>query len=102
MSVIAVLFALSTLISWAYYGQKAWTYLFGEGEKRVLLFNLIYCMFIVIGSALNVGSVIYITDAMMISLCIPNIIVLYILAPEIKQDMIDYCKRHNFKMFAKK
>jgi len=102
LSVIAVLFALSTLISWAYYGQKAWTYLFGEGEKRVLLFNLIYCMFIVIGSALNVGSVIYITDAMMISLCIPNIIVLYILAPEIKQDMIDYCKRHNFKMFAKK
>ena len=87
LSIIAVMFALSTLISWAYYGQKAWTFLFGEGKKRVLAFNLIYCLFIIIGSAMNVKSVIDITDAMMIALCVPNIIVLYILCPEIKRDL---------------
>ena len=95
LSIIAVMFALSTLISWAYYGQKAWTFLFGEGKKRVLAFNLIYCLFIIVGSAMNVKSVIDITDAMMIALCVPNIITLYILAPEIKKDLIDYCQRHN-------
>lgn len=95
LSIIAVLFALSTLISWAYYGQKAWTFLLGEGKKRVLLFNLIYCLFIVIGSAMNVQSIINITDAMMVSMCLPNIIVLYILAPEIKRDLKDYLERHN-------
>ena len=95
LSAIAVLFALSTLISWAYYGQKAWTFLLGEGKKRVLLFNIIYCLFIVIGSAMNVQSIINITDAMMVSMCLPNIIVLYILAPEIKRDLKDYLKRHN-------
>ena len=95
LSIIAVLFAVSTLISWAYYGQKAWTFLLGEGKKRVLLFNLIYCLFIVIGSAMNVQSILYITDAMMISMCVPNIIVLYILAPEIKRDLKDYLARHN-------
>lgn len=95
LSIIAVLFALSTLISWAYYGQKAWTFLFGEGKKRVLLFNLIYCLFIVIGSAMNVESVIDITDAMMIALCVPNIIVLYILCPEIKRDLRAYLEKHN-------
>lgn len=95
LSIIAVLFAISTLISWAYYGQKAWTFLLGEGKKRVLTFNLIYCLFIVIGSAMNVKSIIDITDAMMIAMCVPNIIVLYILAPEVKKELRSYCQRHN-------
>lgn len=94
LSAIAVMFALSTLISWAYYGQKAWTFLLGEGKKRVLTFNILYCIFIVIGSVMNVESVINITDAMMIAMCVPNIIVLYILAPEIKKDLKAYCLKH--------
>lgn len=97
LSIIAVMFALSTLISWAYYGQKAWTFLFGEGKKRVLAFNLIYCLFIIIGSAMNVKSVIDITDAMMIALCVPNIIVLYILCPEIKRDLKSYLEKQDMK-----
>ena len=101
LSIIAVLFAMSTLISWAYYGQKAWTFLLGEGKKRVITFNLLYCLFIVIGSAMNVSSILNITDAMMLSMCVPNIIVLYILAPEIKRDLKEYFETHNFP-FAKK
>ena len=94
LSIIAVLFAMSTLISWAYYGQKAWTFLFGEGKKRVLAFNLIYCLFIVIGSVMNVKSIIEITDAMMVAMCLPNIIALYILCPEIKRELIEYSKKY--------
>lgn len=94
LSIIAVLFAMSTLISWAYYGQKAWTFLLGEGKKRVLMFNLIYCMFIVIGSCMNVKSIIDITDAMMISMCVPNIIVLYILCKDVKNDLKLYCQKY--------
>ena len=101
LSIIAVMFALSTLISWAYYGQKAWTFLFGEGKKRVLAFNLIYCLFIIIGSAMNVKSVIDITDAMMIALCVPNIIVLYILCPEIKRDLKVYLEKQDMKLVKK-
>ncbi|MBS6602354.1 MAG: alanine:cation symporter family protein [Brachyspira sp.] len=94
LSLVVILFALSTLISWAYYGQKAWTFLVGEGHKRNLSFDVVYCLFIVIGSAMNVGSVIYITDAMMIAMCVPNIIALYVLSPEIKRDLIAYCNKH--------
>ena len=94
LSVIAILFAMSTLISWAYYGQKAWTFLFGEGKKRVFTFNMIYCMFIIIGSAMNVQSIIDITDAMMIAMCVPNIIVLYILASEVKKELKLYCQKY--------
>ncbi len=94
LSVVVCLFALSTLISWAYYGQKAWTFMFGEGKKRIIAFQLFYCAFIIIGSFLNVTSVINITDAMMIAVSVPNIIAMYILAPEIKRDLIAYCKKH--------
>ena len=92
--VIVVLFALSTIISWAYYGQKSWNFLFGEGKKRTLTFQLIYCTFIILGSVMSVTSVINITDAMMISMSIPNIITMYILAPEIKRDLCEYAKRN--------
>ena len=95
LSIIAVLFAMSTLISWAYYGQKAWTFLMGEGKKRVFTFNMIYCLFIIIGSAMNVQSIIDITDAMMIAMCVPNIIVLYIMAPEVNKELKSYCIEHN-------
>jgi len=34
-------------------------------------------------------------------MCVPNIIALYILCPEIKQDLIEYCKKHKFtKVFG--
>src|SRR5574344_853958 len=65
---IVLLYAISTLISWAYYCQKSWNFLVGEGKKRTLVFQLIYCSFVVIGSVMNVQSVINITDAMMISM----------------------------------
>lgn len=94
LSIIAVLFAMSTLISWAYYGQKAWTFLLGEGKKRVFTFNMIYCLFIIIGSCMNVQSIIDITDAMMIAMCVPNIIVLYILCKDVKVDLKAYCKKY--------
>lgn len=102
LSIIAILFAMSTLISWAYYGQKAWTFLLGEGKKRVLTFDFIYCLFIIIGSCMNVQSIIDITDAMMISMCVPNIIVLYILCRDVKSDLKEYCKKYDMaKWFTK-
>ncbi len=94
LSIVVILFALSTLISWAYYGQKAWTFLVGEGHKRNLTFDVIYCLFIIVGSAMNVTSVINITDAMMIAMSVPNIIALYVLSPEIKSDLVEYVRRH--------
>lgn len=100
LSIVVILFALSTLISWAYYGQKAWTFLVGEGKKRYLTFNIIYCLFIVAGSALNVASVINITDAMMLAMSVPNIIALYILAPEIKNDLKKYVALHGIGKFV--
>lgn len=95
LTVVVMLFALSTLISWAYYGQKCWNFLVGEGKKRSIAFHIFYCIVVIVGSELNVGSVINIVDAMMLSTSVPNIIALYILAPEIKKHLRKYCNKLN-------
>jgi len=97
LSFVIVLFALSTVISWAYYGQKAWCYIFGEGTKRIKAFQIMFCLFIVIGSSMNLQSVVDFTDATMLAMALPNLITIFILMPEIKQDLKDYCAR--FKVF---
>lgn len=95
LACIVLLYALSTLISWAYYCQKSWNFLVGEGKKRTLIFQLIYCSFVILGSVMNVKSVINITDAMMISMSLPNILTMYLLAPEIKKGVKEYCQLHD-------
>ena len=94
LAVVIILFAISTIISWAYYGQKAWSYLFGEGFKRTKVYQIMFCIFIVIGSCMNLQSVIDFTDATMLAMAAPNLIAIFILLPEIKQDLITYCKKY--------
>ena len=95
LAVIIILFALSTTISWAYYGQKACEFLVGKGKKRIMVYQIIFCMFIVIGSAMNIRSVIDFTDATYLLMAAPNLIAIFIMLPEIKEELKLYCKKHN-------
>lgn len=95
LAFVIILFALSTVISWAYYGQKAWGYIFGEGKKRIKVFQIIFCFFTVIGCSMNLQSVVDFTDATMLAMAFPNLVALFILMPEIRRDLKDYCKRHS-------
>jgi AGCS family alanine or glycine:cation symporter len=93
LSFAVILFALSTMISWSYYGLKAWTYLFGESRSVELSYKAIFCMFVVVGSAISAKSVFDFGDAMIFAMCFPNVLGLYFLAPEIRDDVKDYFKR---------
>ena len=90
LAIAAVLFAFSTMISWSYYGLKAWTYMFGEGQAKEMVFKLIFCIFIVIGSSLSLGPVIDFSDAMIFAMAIANVIGLYMLMPKVKALLKDY------------
>lgn len=95
LSVVVILFALTTVISWAYYGQKAWNYIVGEGKKRTLLYQIIFLAFTVIGSVMNVKTIINLTDSMMLGMAVPNCLAMYFMLPELKKDLINYCKKHD-------
>lgn len=90
LSVTVFLFAYSTMISWSYYGLKCATYLFGEYDIVENIYKIIFCVFIVIGSATQLSHIILFTDSMVFAMAIPNIIGLYLLAPEIKKDLQVY------------
>ncbi len=90
LAIAAVLFAFSTMISWSYYGLKAWTYMFGEGKTKELTFKLIFCIFVIIGSSMSLGPVIDFSDAMIFAMAIANIIGLYFLMPKVKELVKDY------------
>jgi AGCS family alanine or glycine:cation symporter len=90
LAVAVILFAFSTLISWSYYGVKAWTYLFGEGRAHEITFNAIYCSMVVVGAAINLNHVIDFADAAIFSMALINIAGLYILMPEVKKDLAEY------------
>lgn len=93
LAIAVVLFAFSTMISWSYYGLKAWTYLFGEGKTKELIFKSIFCLFIIVGAAADLGPVIDFSDAMLFSMAIVNIIALYILMPIVKRELHSYVTR---------
>ncbi len=90
LSLTVFLFAYSTMISWSYYGLKCTTYLFGEQDIVEGIYKVIFCMFIVMGASAELSNIILFTDSMVFAMAIPNIIGLYLLAPEIKQDLKIY------------
>ena len=90
LAISVVLFAFSTMLSWSYYGLKAWTYILGEGRVKELIFKIIFCLFIIIGSAASLGPVIDFSDAMLFSMAIVNIIALYFLMPIVKAELSRY------------
>ncbi len=93
LAVAVVLFAFSTMISWSYYGLKGWTYLFGEGKTKELVFKIIFCIFVVIGAAASLGPVIDFSDAAIFAMAVVNIGALYVLMPVVKELLNSYMSR---------
>ncbi|MEO9517394.1 MAG: alanine/glycine:cation symporter family protein [Paracoccaceae bacterium] len=93
LAIAVVLFAFSTMISWSYYGLKAWTYLFGEGKTSELTFKVIFCIFIVIGAAASLGPVIDFSDAAIFAMAVVNIFCLYFLMKLVKAELFSYTSR---------
>ncbi|RZQ64576.1 alanine/glycine:cation symporter family protein [Amycolatopsis suaedae] len=93
LTVAVVLFAVSTIITWGYYGQKAWTYLFGKSPLSERVYHVVFCLFVVAGSVLTLGSVLDFADAVLFLLALFNIAGLYLLAPVVKREMADYRQR---------
>ena len=87
LTLAVVLFAFSTAISWSYYGLKAWTFLFGEGKVKELIYKLIFCLFTILGSILSLKQVVGFSDSMIFAMCLPNLIGLYILSPIVRNEL---------------
>ena len=94
--VAVFLFAYSTLLSWSYYGQQAFTFLVGKKEEStsVVLYKVFFCMLILIGAKWRLGPILNFSDIMLGLMAAPNLIAIWILMPKIKAASKDYFKNH--------
>jgi alanine or glycine:cation symporter, AGCS family len=102
LMVAVVLFAFSTMISWSYYGERCWTYLFGD--RSSMLFKLLFLAFVVLGSIIRAPNVLLFGDLMILLMAFPNIVGLYILGGEVKGELKVYQERlarGGFPIFGK-
>jgi AGCS family alanine or glycine:cation symporter len=102
LTIAVVLFAFSTMISWSYYGFQGWAYLFGRTKKMEYTYKLLFCVFVVIGAAASLNSVINFSDAMIFAMMVPNMIGLVILAPKVKEELNKYLAAMKDSKAAKK
>ncbi len=91
LAVAVLFFAYSTMISWSYYGERAWEYLFGAGAVLVYRILFVWCVFL--GSVATLGNVLDFSDMMILGMAFPNIIGGIILSPQIKACLQDYWGR---------
>ncbi len=93
LSLAVFLFAFSTMISWSYYGERSWTYLFGEGSMQV--YHIIYVICVFIGSVVNLGSILDFSDMMLLTMAFPNMLGAFILSNQVRADLDNYMERLN-------
>ena len=91
LAVAVTLFAFSTMISWSYYGERAWEYLFGN--NTVIIFRLIFVFFVFLGSVTALGNIIGFSDMMILGMAFPNILGGVLLSPRIKACLQEYWQR---------
>ncbi|HET7414217.1 MAG TPA: alanine/glycine:cation symporter family protein [Arthrobacter sp.] len=90
LAVAVALFAFSTLITWSYYGLKAWEYLFGRGKVSEVVYKCIFLVFTVTGCVLTFGEVLAVSDAALFLCGFVNLLGVYLLLPVIKREMKQY------------
>ncbi len=90
LTIAIILFAFSTMISWSYYGLQSWKYLFGRSKAADISYKIMFCIFVVIGAAASLGSVIDFSDAMILALVFPNMIGLILLFPKVRTELRAY------------
>lgn len=90
LTVAVVLFAVSTMISWSYYGLQSWKYLFGRGKTMDLVYKLLFLIFVIIGAAANMQSIWDFSDAMIFAMIFPNMVGLFFLFPVVKKQLRRY------------
>jgi AGCS family alanine or glycine:cation symporter len=94
LMVALLLFGYSTVVSWSFYGLKSWTYLFGHSDFTQRSFKVLFCTVVAIGAVPNMLAVFDFIDSMIFLMAVPNILALYLLLPEVKQDLKAYLLKH--------
>ncbi|MDG1325080.1 MAG: alanine/glycine:cation symporter family protein [Opitutales bacterium] len=90
LSIAVFLFAFSTMISWSYYGERCWVWLFGD--KSSFIYKTIFLLFTFLGSIITATNILDFSDLMILGMAFPNILGLFLLSNNVKNELVAYEK----------
>ena len=100
LSVAVMLFAYSTMISWSYYGERCWVYMFGDGTTRI--YQLLFLVFTFLGSIVTAANVLEFGDLMILGMAFPNLVGVLLLSGKVRRDLDSYWAKYKageFKVY---
>jgi alanine or glycine:cation symporter, AGCS family len=100
LSAAVFLFAYSTMISWSYYGERCWAWMFGDRSSHI--YRVLFLVFVFLGSIITSTNVLDFGDLMILGMAFPNILGVVILSGLVKKEFDEYWVRRNageFKAF---
>ncbi|MBO5544416.1 MAG: sodium:alanine symporter family protein [Oscillospiraceae bacterium] len=90
-------FALSTILSWAYYGENCWGYLTNHNKAFLLVYKIIFALVCIVG-AVGSGTLMWdIADTLNGLMAIPNLIALLMLSGVVAKLTKDYFSKNMLK-----
>ena len=102
LPIIITLFAYSTSLSYAYYGERATNFLFKNRKHKemyLVAYKILFCLIIILGSTWSSEAVINFSDIMIGLMVVPNLIAVWLLFPKVKEVTDDYFRRLNNNEF---
>lgn len=91
LSLSIFLFAFSTMISWSYYGERAWVYLFGI--RFSIIYKLLFLSLSIIATVVSTGIMVDFSFMLMLAMALPNILGLFILSGDVKKQLEVYMSK---------
>tara|TARA_R110002072_G_scaffold238769_3_gene396445 strand:+ start:78117 stop:79829 length:1713 start_codon:yes stop_codon:yes gene_type:complete len=98
LAIAVTLFAYSTMISWSYYGERCWAYIFGDNSSMV--YRIIFLCFVFLGSIVSAKNVLDFGDLMILGMAFPNVIGVVFLSGEVAADLKVYWQKYKAGEFV--
>tara|TARA_B100001123_G_scaffold434370_2_gene560818 strand:- start:1322 stop:2992 length:1671 start_codon:yes stop_codon:yes gene_type:complete len=88
LSLAVLLFALSTMISWSYYGERCSVWLFGPAASKY--YKVAFLFFAFLGSIVTATNVLDFGDLMLLGMALPNLVGIYLLQGKVRTALDNY------------
>lgn len=88
LSLSVFLFAYATIISWSYYGERCFAYMFSE--QKIWIYQVGVLVVVFLGSIAKTTHIMEFGDLMILGMSLPNLIGLYMLTPKIVDSLNSY------------
>ena len=92
LTVVVFLFCFSTIISWSYYGERCFSYVFGD--KKAFIYKWMLLAIVFLGSISTATNALTFGDLMVFAMAVPNLLGLILLSTKAKHSLEDYMANH--------